>query len=359
MRKNLRFNRNEYRNKHQYLDDFTKIRSFDRNSYEGFIKCKLIHGKSYSIIVPDQIYVDINGNLYWLQPFYFVASFISFYDAHELCTLNIDISYGANIEVKFNNTDKLNNLEDGSVLYKCTIHGPEYIYNYRTGYAKIVDDIPYIELFHHTSVKAKKSILSSGSFNTSDWNIQGTKKALNISYLYLTPLPIIKYSADLQQIAMSSIGKFPLRLDGNYTTNPDLLLDVYRESTVNRKSTLSFWVNASYISSQPIYFHTANSVSPAYYEIVAPFIHRIGVEKSTLVLIENGELLPVKPKSTTYVIIGDASTISGLQAPFAEDDISDLAKIEYVFSGEEIIDFWKSHSNTDQYSVKDIEKIEY
>ena len=134
--------------------------------------------------------------------------------------MGVDISHGACLRIRFKNNDAISWLDDGSILYRCTIKGPKYLYQYRTGDAKVDDNIPYIKLYHHTSRDAKDAIKQGGEYWSSRWNIQGTKKSTNISYLYLTALPKISNIDDLTQIAMSSQGKLGFRVDSNFSDAP-------------------------------------------------------------------------------------------------------------------------------------------
>jgi hypothetical protein len=139
-------------------------------------------------------------------------------------------------------------------------------------------------LHHHTDPQAKKSIIEGSEYWSSNWNIHGTKKSKNIAYFYLTSLPQITSSADLEEIAMSSEGKLAFRLDQNNTECADLVLQVYRESTDNRTETLSHWVEASMLATQPIYKHWPSD-GAVYYEVVCPSIHRVGVRVASRVKI--------------------------------------------------------------------------
>lgn len=354
--KNLRFNRIENKGRSKYIDDFEGIRNFEEFEHDGYIKCKLVHNIGYSVVCPDQIYFEVGGSLYWIQPLYFSGNQIAQFDEFGLCDLGVDISHGVCLKIRFKNSDTISWLDDGSILYKCTIKGPQYLYRYRTGDAKIDNKIPYIKLYHHTDRKAKSAIEKGGEYWSSRWNIQGTKKSTNISYLYLTSLPKISNIDDLTQVAMSSQAKLAFRVDNNFTNLPDLVLDVYRESTINRKHTLSQWVNASYLSPQPCYIHLPPN-GYGYHAIVSPFVHRLGVEVDSTILIENAHLKPKNLKSMGYTVIGDATTVKGLEAPYDEEDTEEKLMIELIKAPEEIIEFWMKNANTNQTNNKQIEEV--
>ena len=354
--RNLRFNRIEKSGRSKYIDDFGGLRKCEEFEHSGYIKCKLVHNNGYSVVCPDQIYFEAGSILHWIQPLYFSGTQIAQFEEFGRCDLDVDISHGACLRIRFKNNDAISWLDDGSIFYKCCIRGPKYLYQYRTGDAKIDDNIPYIKLYHHTSRKAKDAIKHGGEYWSSRWNIQGTKKSTNISYLYLTSLPKISNIDDLTQIAMSSQGKLAFRVDSNFTNVPDLVLDVYRESTNNRTRTLSHWVNASHLSPQPCYRHLPPD-GLAYHAIVSPFIHRLGVEIDSTVLIENGHLKPKSLKSMGYTVIGEATTVVGLEAPYNEEDTEGKLMIEFIKDPEEIIEFWMKNANTNQTNNKEIEEV--
>ncbi|PTN07287.1 hypothetical protein [Nitrosomonas aestuarii] len=354
--KNLRFNRIEKKERSKYIDDFEGMRNFDEFEHEGYIKCKLVHNIGYSVVCPDQIYFEAGDSMHWIQPLYFSGNQVAQFDEFGLCDLGVDISHGACLRIRFKNNDAISWLDDGSILYKCAIKGPKFLYQYRTGDAKIDGGVPYITLYHHTSRKAKNDIEKGSEYWSTTWNIQGTKKSINISYLYLTSLPKISNIDDLTQIAMSSQGKLAFRVDSNFTSTPDLVLDVYRESTSNRTHTLSQWVNASYLSPQPCYRHLPPN-GFGYHAIVSPFIQRIGVEVGSTILIENGHLKPKNPKSMGYTVIGEATTVIGLEAPYDEENTEGKLMIEFMEKPEEIIEFWMKNANKNQTDNKPIEEV--
>lgn len=357
---NKRLNRYEYskpRRRHAYIKDNSGVPIQCNTEYLGFIKCKLVHREASSVVYPDQIFVELGGELRWIQPLFFGPNLIIFQDEHSLCRIPLDISCGVKIWCEFKSTEFQRHLKDGSLIYRCKIEAPNFLYRYTTGRAKLRDSEPLIELFHHTHAESARSIRSSQEFWSSAWNIQGTKKLENIGYLYLTVLPKIHCDDDLFEIAMSSKGVLPLRLDQNMTNRPDIELEVYRDSTESRTETIACWVFASDLTTQPVYKHNHISI---YYEVVCSFIHRVGVDKGTTIGIEGNVLKPNTPKDFDYCVIGDASTLSGLQAPLDEDSPEHIFKIEKMTGDQEIMSFWVDNQNSDQYLDKHVElaKIE-
>lgn len=356
--KNYNFNRIERRGRHEYLKEFQDRRGSGSFENVGYIKCKLVHNKFYSIVIPDQVYLDSGGKLYWIQPLYFSPSSIAAFDEYRICTLSIDISHGEKLTIEFKNDGLVSKLDDGSMLYSCTIKGPRYLHRYVTGSAKITNGNPYIKLHHHTTQEAKKNIQGSNEYWSSNWNIQGTKETSNISYLYLTALPSIQCNDDLREIAMSSEGELAFRVDQNFTNKPDLVLDVYRESTINRTATLSHWVESSLLATQPCFRHTP-PVGAVYHQVVCPFVHRLGVESGATIKIDGGVLLPNSSKILDYAVVGDARTISGLAAPYDEEETEEILKVEIINGAQDITGFWMKNPNTNQFDNKDIEEAQF
>ena len=353
----LRFNRITKPGERQYLYEYARGRINGNNEYDGFIKCKLAHNRGYSLIIPDQIYADIGGQTHWFQPLYYSGCFISNYGTYGQCQLSVDISHCQVLNIQFSTQNLTHRLNDCSLVYRCKIRAPRYIYRYATGKAKLDQHGPRIRLFHHTNQKAKNSILEGGEYRSSEWNIQGTKKLTNIGYLYLTSLPRIEFDEDLGVIAMASDGRLGFRTDLNTSGSPDLVLTVYRESTDKRTETLAHWVDASILSTQPAYRHQ-HPGSFGYHEVVCPFVHRIGVEHGTTVAISRSGIDPRSPKDFGYAVVGDATTTPGLAAPYDEEHTGDLFKIECIEDGADIIKFWIANANSDQFSNKSFEAAE-
>ena len=355
---NYKYNRIEGEFGHYYIDNYDGLRHKGKYEYTGFVKCKLIHGKGISLVVPDQIYIE-GSDLFWIQPIMFSPNTLSKYEDRIECRIFVDISFGANIEVVFNDNEYWKTYEDGSSTYYCKIYGPENLEKYATGYARVIDREPLLLLYHHTRENAKQAILESSQFMPSKWNIQGTKRLANIAYLYLTPLDSIKHKSDLAQIGMASDGELPFRLDQNEKGDtPDLVLQVYRENTTNRQESIPLWVPAASLAPQPLYRHK-RSTSPVYYEIVQYLTHRIGVEPKSVVRLDSDRVFPENPKFFEYIILGDAWEISGLRAPFDEEDVDKVFKIEYIANGTTIHEFWFDNANVDLFSGRDIEYMEF
>lgn len=354
MKINYKFNRRERKGRHRYIKEFPSFRHTDGVKYHGYVKCKLAHHAAYSTIVPDQVYLTVGSETIWIQPLFFMASFILFSETEDRCRLSVDISTGARLAIDIQSDWLLSRLPDGSFIYRCEIDGPAGLFRYATGRAILKGNVPYIRLFHHTNLRAKKGILKSSQFWTSTWNIQGTKQLSNIAYLYLTPLDKIVCEEDLREIAMSSVEFIPLRIDQNTTNIPDELLRVYRENTSNRNHSITCWVRADSMAAQHIYRHTP-TCEAVYYEVVCPFIQRIGSNIGTAIEIQNKTLIPTSPKQFDYVVVGDATSLEGLRAPYDEEDTTHIWKIDSASESREIIRHWITNPNSDLYNRLPIE----
>ena len=350
----LRFNRVTKHGQRTYLTEYANGRVSGDESYTGTIKCKLVHNDGYSLVLPDQVYVDIGGEVLWFQPLYYTGCVISQHDDEGKCQISIDISHCIVLSVRFESDSKIQKLSDCSILYKCLIKAPKYLHRYATGRAMFSESGPQIKLFHHTNKKAKDGINASSEYWSSAWNIRGTKKLINIHYLYLTSLPAIQMDEDLVNIAMSSDGIIAFQTDLNSTGKPELVLTVYRESTKQRTHTLSHWVNATDLATQPAYRHF-DPTGIGYHEVVCPYVHRIGVEPGTSVGLTGNLLQPHAKKDLGYAVVGDATKINGLAAPYDEEQTNDVFKIECMKDGQDIISYWFANPNSNRFDSIKIE----
>jgi hypothetical protein len=365
MEENRRFNRRESATDHQYCGKFgfNPLAEF-RN--EGLIKVKLAHGSSYSVVVPDALYVGAQWER-WIQPLAFHANVIHFLEEDPRCRLYVDISCGQTVLLEFREADHVRRLDDGSQLYRCIFWGPEDLDTYATGRSKnTADGRLWHQLFHHTTPENKEAILASGHFRLSSWNIQGTKRLANVGFAYFTPLDEIRFDSDLKCIAMATDGKMSMLVDGVDAPLLDSaeirrqlkrsLLDitVYRESTRNRTAVLTLWVEATALASQHMWRHSPPNQA-VFFEIAAPFIQRVGMSPgNVLPFMEDTIPAPSSLKTFDYVVIGDARIKSGLAAPFDEENTRHLLKIERVAAPSNLFRFWRDHANTDLLGPKDV-----
>jgi hypothetical protein len=342
------------------------------SKYSGLIKCKLAHGRGYSVVIPDFIFIG-GGAKQWIQPLSFLAPLLAKTDGGLECSVYVDISCGQTIQIHFRNSDFVGKFSDCSEAYRCTISGPDDLGTYATGTSEIRSgNVPFITLYHHTRSLSKASIESGREFWPSQWNIQGTKRLANVGYVYFTPLDMITSEEDLYQIAMASKGTIYSVVDHFLqprTLSPEweeeftgfvLPLHVYRESTKNRTATLAFMVDSTSLASQHLLRHESSN-GAVFYEVCKPFIHRVGLPVHHNLRFTDSSISPplIERKLFEYAVVGDALTVSGLAAPYDEENTQHILKIECVPARSTLLDFWVGQANRDHFTDKVIELPEF
>jgi len=354
-KENFRFDRLESSSEH-YYNSLRGGQPIGDTEFEGYIKCKLVHTDIYSVIIPDLIYVKQDDeNFIWFQICSFLPNFIGIFSDTEIyCTISIDIAFGNTLKIIFDNNNHVLNLSDNSNIFKCKIYSIPNLTDYSTGRGKIINNIPYLTLFHHTTENNKKLILNGNFYFGSKWNFQGTKKLENINYCYFTSLDEIKMPNDLRMIGMSNDEQILLIQD---ITDKIIPIKVYREVAENRTSTIENLVPSCLIANNHIYRHWQAEDGYTYYEFCTPFIYRVGVKPGEKLFIENNRIIINEgAKKMDYIIIGNANSDDGLLAPFDEENTSSIFKIEqFADNSDNILLFWKRNSNTDQYNNKEVE----
>lgn len=359
---NKRFNRTETDLEHYYLDN-TQPRCGEEFEHAGYLKCKLVHGQGFSIVIPDLILLETPATV-WIQPLMFLPNAFLKSDNSIAGRFYMDISCGQTLQVDFKNSGYLCRYADGSELFECTITGPQDLHEYSTGEYEWGDHHQILlHLYHHTTESARESILESGSFRLSQWNIQGNKRLKNIGYVYFTCLPEIKRDGDLHQIAMASNGTMHLIIDGvpvppvlregdlNQYRDQILELEVYRENTHNRQATILLKIDAGYLSPQHILWHCPPA-GAVYYEVARPFIYRIGLPPNEQWSIDPQALVAdyTHVKRFDYVVIGTATSVAGLRAPYDEEETKEIAKVQATTASGNMLDFWFDEANSDHFS---------
>ena len=326
----------------------------------GLIKLKLIHARGFSVLLPDLLAAHIGG-WRWFQPKFFTACMLAFRDGHSVGTLWIDLAeQGPRVCVRFSSEHFIRRFGDGAQLFRCSISGPPDLASFAAGTCTLSEDHDVLlDLFHHTTDQARDGIRESEHFRSSPWNIQGTKKLNNVGYVYFTSLPMIESDADLRRIAMASDGEIAFLPTNASSAQHAVRINVYRESTTNRTSTLKVVVPASAIASQHVYRHAPHG-DPVYFEICHPEIFRVGlVPQAVLPLAGDRALPPAESlKTFDYVVLGDADTAAGLEAPYDEEHTQDLFLVQRC-EAESIFDFWERHANSDQYGGRGFERMKF
>lgn len=143
---------------------------------KGVIKCKLVHGARYSIIVPDFLFIGKDAT-HWIQPLSFHANQLTKISETNIeCVIQLDISCRESVRVRFNSKNFISSLDDGSELYECNILGPPNLLKYHTGKSQFVRNVPFLRLYHHTTEAAYGAINETKHFLLSSWHIQGVVK---------------------------------------------------------------------------------------------------------------------------------------------------------------------------------------
>ncbi len=358
---NKRYNRIETASDHFYLNEYGG-NGLGRNEISGYIKCKLAHTENASVIIPDQIFFNWDGQLRWIQPFNFLPCVLAKEENYIVCDVYFDISCGYAAMARIFDRDFVRDYDDGSQLFKCKLLVPDDIGAHAIGDAVLRDGFEItLQLFHHTKPEKVELIKRSGVLLGSRWNIQGNKELEDSDHVYFTPLHELKVNNDLEKVAMSSEAKITLMRDG---FNPPgvllpgwedaykddlLIMEVYREQVINRCATLDFWVPAEFVSPHHVIKHTPPN-GAVYYEISAPFIHRIQIDKGGQLQFSGSDIAPDQEiRFHEKVVIGDGRTLEGLLAPFDEENTTQRFEIQKPDPGKTILDFWFDHANQDLY----------
>jgi hypothetical protein len=318
---------------------------------DGFVKVRLVHARGFSVLVPDLL---VLGRSRWFAPQYFTAPILSYLDEAAYAHFSYEPREHVPLTVATTRDRLVRTYDDGSFLYACRIVGPAGFETEASGGCEVSEDhTVWLDLFHHTTDEAAGLIRDSGHFRGSSWNIQGSKKLVNVAYAYFTSLPRITTNADLQEIAMASEGIVGL-LPTNGTAPGDIVrIQVYRESTTNRRHAIAIRVPAHAVAPQHIWRHDPRG-QPTFYEVSKPAIFRVGLEPGTVLPFDNSvvDIAQAKIKRFDYVVLGYADTIEGLRAPYDEEETKAIFKIERC---DDLFAFWRDHANTDQFNPKSIE----
>ncbi len=354
---NKRYNRIETTHDHFYLNEYG-VKGIGSNEIFGYIKCKLAHTENASVIIPDQIFFDWDGQLRWVQPFNFMPCILAKEKGYIVCDVFFDISCGYAARARFFDSDFVRNYDDGSQLYRCKLLVPDDIGAHAIGVAVQREGFEIaLQIFHHTKPETAVLIQQSEVLLGSHWNIQGNKELNDSDHVYFTPLHELKVNNDLEKVAMSNEARITLMRDGfnppgvlfpgweNAYKNDFLIMEVYREQVINRCATLEFWVPVEFIAPHHVIKHTPpNNI--VYYEISTPFIHRVQIEKGASLKFSGADITTdQKVVFHEQVVIGDGRTLDGLLAPFDEENTSQRFEIQKPDPGKTILAFWFDHAN--------------
>jgi len=318
---------------------------------EGWIRVKLVHDAEGSILLPELVVLDGDGSN-WLCPQWVFPPLLMFEEADALAAVRIAAldplgqdTAGKDCSLSFRRSDRVVGLADGSEIYRCRIETDHDRADLVVGDARVRDDGGVdVRVFHHTTVDTLPLIVESGHVRGSAWNYQGTEQLENVSYAYFTSVPAVRSEVDLQRMAMSSRGEVWLRLDDSQSPDePDVVLDVYAETEVNRAATLPLFIESELIESRHIWRHRDLSV---FYEISHPWIFRVGLESGKNLDFAGEETAASvgDVKQFDYVLIGDAGSSRGLVVPFEERGTGEYFGVEHL-AGTNLFDFWYANAN--------------
>ncbi len=325
-----------------------------RRQFEGVVKFRLSHSLGRSYLVPE-VLIGVRGSRFFL-PSMFGPPILEFNVEPGFHRLQFDFDTGvpraaelSRINVFVRSQDRVHCFDDGAQLYRCTFEGPRQIARVASGLCTIGGDGDYLlRLFHHTTPGNADAILKSRELWSSRWNLAGTRQLENASYVYFTSLPRIAGEADLRRIAMASDGNIRLQTTSDRHLEKTLNLRVYRGSAQGRTTALVFEVPTALIAPPPLLFHPMVGVQAAYYEVIGPEIVRVGVRPGINLSIEGrrASVLAGGTKGFDYLVLGDASTLEGLAAPYNEEETEQVTHLERL-SDEDVFEFWLSHQNQD------------
>lgn len=324
--------------------------------FEGLVKLRLGHATFGSMFLPELIFLKLGGWRFY-QPCFFGPPILGFNiePGIHVSRFNVDVggpreTIPTRLIVEIRSDGLVRRYQDGAQLYRCVIKGAPLLSRYSSGRCTPrADDDFDIRLSHITNPAAFAGIRASGELRASKWNLQGTRELVNVAYAYLTSLPSIGSEEDLRRIAMSSQGVIRFQTTSNRLHEETLELTVYRESTTGRTARLPVSIATDLLAPPHLLIHRPLG-DQAYYEIVGPEIYRVGVQPGVALVYTNASATvdPVSLKRFDYVVVGDASSLDGLAAPYDEEETKELVHVEKLDAGLDLFDFWQANQNSDQ-----------
>lgn len=325
------------------------------SEYEGLARLHLGHGKVGSVFFPQQIFINVGG-WHFYQPSFFGPPRIGFdfSSGRHRAAFNVDVcsptgSQAARLILEIASEDRVRSWPDGSQLYRCSIKGPRILVRHAAGRASPLDDGDFgLRLFHITTQASASAIRIAREIWGSGWNLQGTRRLSNVAYAYLTSMQNIQSEADLRRIAMSSDGRISFQTTSFANREAVLELPVYRERTTGRTASIPVLVASALVTPPNLLLHPPVK-GPAYYEVVAPEIYRIGLAPGTVLGLKGEQLRASAehPRPFSYVVLGDPSGVAGLAAPYHEDEAIDVMHLQELEANDDPFSFWQAHANTD------------
>lgn len=330
----------------------------------ALLKLRLGHSANGSVLVPEQLFIERSG--WWFhQTSFFGPPMLGFNvePGLHVARFNLDIGHPRAIETTriiatIRSDELVRRYDDGAQLYRCAIDGPASFANHPSGRARPLPDGDFaLELFHITNADAAAGIAKGGEIWSSAWNLQGTRKLTNVSYVYLTSLPEIHDEQDLRRIAMASDGVIYFQTTSTRTREQVLAMTVYRENTAGRTESLPVAVPVRLIAPPHLVLH--RPPGDAYYEVVGPEIYRVGVLPGAALSYLGGDasVSAGNLKQFSYIVVGDAAEIDGLAAPYDEEETRQIMHLE-TLDDHDLFQFWQDNANSDQTTGRSFEPRE-
>lgn len=331
-----------------------------RERIPGLVKLRLGHAAFGSMLLPELIFVERFGWRFY-QPTFFGPPILGLNLEPNIHVARSSVDIGSpratdltRLIVEIRSDGLVRRYDDGAQLYRCVAEGPRRLARFASGHCwPRADDDFDLRLFHITNPKAFAGIVGSGELRPSRWNLQGTRELANVAYVYLTSLPTIEAEEDLRRIAMSSDGVIRFQTTSTRPREETLELKVYRENTTGRTARLQVKVASSLLAPPHMLIHRPMN-DQAYYEVIGPEIYRIGVQPGGALRYANGiaKIDGGTLKGFDYVVVGDASTVEGLAAPYDEEETKQVVHVEKLDAGLDLFDFWLKNQNSDQVSTR-------
>lgn len=331
--------------------------------FEGLVKLRLGHAAFGSMLLPELIFLE-RSSWHFFQPSFFGPPILGFNVGPDTHVARFSVDVGSpratdltRLIVEIRSDGLVKRYEDGSQLYRCFIDGPKGLTRSASGRCRQrADDDFDLRLYHITNPKAFSGIVTSGELRSSRWNLQGTRELGNVAYVYMTSLPSIESEEDLRRIAMSSDGVIRFQTTSSRAREEALELTVYRENTTGRTARLQVNLASNLLAPPHLLIHRPVADQP-YYEVVGPEIYRVGVHPGVALAYGNGIATgdEASMKRFDYLVVGDASSIDGLAAPYDEEDTDQVVHLEKLNAGLDLFEFWLEHQNSDQVSSRNPE----
>jgi len=326
----------------------------------GYLKCRLVHMDDRSFVLPDVLMVNGQTQVFY-SPQFFHPNQIGWFGGDgsaDFCRIYVEALGRVDFEIAFFKSGLVKLCADGSCIYECAFRSVDTdILPEPQGLWRRVDSLFELALYHHTTEEGARGIQESGHLRSSAWNIQGTKTLANIAYGYFTCIPKMEHVMDLIEVAMAENGQ-ALFLPTNAPNDAQFAvrLDVYRRAVRDIEVPLLFWVDVEVISPSHLWLHVPLDAA-TYYEIVLPKVFRVGVNPGQVLPIEGTQLKIATPqcRNFEYVIVGEADTFQGLVAPYREEETTQLAKVDIIPAGSEIIERWYEKRNSYTFGDREVE----